>query len=118
VPLVVYSLLRLALVAACWAALVWAGLDPLVAVVVAALLAWGLSYVTMRGPRDAAARWLAEQDARRRAGVSTLSARAQQDASDEDAQVDAADARPVPGHDGPDGDADAQSASPSPSSTP
>ena len=89
-PLVVYSVLRLALFGACWWVLVWAGLDPWLAVVAAAFLAWGLSYVTLPGPRDAAARWLAEQAARRKAGVPTLSARAQRDAADEDALVEAA----------------------------
>ena len=125
-PLLVYSLLRLALFGACWGALVWAGLNPWIAVVVAAFLAWGLSYVALPGPRDAAARWLAEQDAKRKAGISTLSARAQQDAADEDALVDASSEEPAdepaPSSDGPtaplDGRGDAQSANPSPSSTP
>ena len=109
-PLVVYSVLRLALFGACWVVLAWAGLNPWIAVVVAAFAAWGLSYVALPGPRDAAARWLADQDAKRKAGVSTLSARAQQDAADEDALVD--------GQEPPDEGGDAQSASPSPSSTP
>ena len=89
-PLLVYSLLRLALFVACWLALVWAGLNAWIAVIVAALAAWGLSYVAMRGPRDAAAGWLAEQEAKRR-GVPQLSARARKDAADEDALVDALD---------------------------
>jgi hypothetical protein len=88
VPLLVYSVLRLALFGACWVALLWAGfVNPWVAAVVAALAAWGLSYVALPGPRDAAARWLAEQDARRKEGVPQLSARAQQDAADEDALI-------------------------------
>jgi hypothetical protein len=92
VPLVVYSLLRLVLFGACWWLLAWVGLNPWLAVVVAAFLAWGLSYVALPGPRDAAARWLAARDAERKArgGRPHLSARAQQDAADEDAQVDAA----------------------------
>jgi hypothetical protein len=102
VPLLVYSLLRLVLFVACWVALVWAGLNPLVAVVVAALAAWGLSYVAMRGPRDAAARWLAEQEAKRR-GVPQLSARARKDAADEDALVESqAEASGAVGPDTPD----------------
>jgi len=103
VPLLVYSLLRLVLFVACWIALVWAGLNPLVAVVVAALAAWGLSYVAMRGPRDAAARWLAEQEAKRR-GVPQLSARARKDAADEDALVESQDGASgvVPGPETPD----------------
>lgn len=89
-PLLVYSLLRLALVAVCWALLVWVGLNPWAAVVVAALVAWGLSYVALARPRDAAARWLADRAARRR-GTSPLSARALRDEADEDALVEAQD---------------------------
>ncbi len=129
-PLLVYSLLRLALFGACWWALAWAGLDPWLAVVAAALVAWGLSYVALRGPRDAAARWLAEQDARRKAGIPNLSARARQDAADEDALVEAppdgrtpdeASTDEVPGEQPREpepGEGDGQSASPRPSSTP
>ncbi len=90
-PLLVYSVLRLALFGACWVALVVAGLNAWIAVAAAALVAWGLSYVALRGPRDAAARWLAEQDARRKEGAPQLSARARQDAADEDALVEAQD---------------------------
>lgn len=93
-PLVVYSLLRLALVGICWALLVWVGLNPWAAVVVAALVAWGLSYVALSRPRDAAARWLADRAARRR-DASPLSARARQDAADEDALVEAQDGEPL-----------------------
>ena len=89
-PLLVYSLLRLALVGVCWAVLVWVGLNPWAAVVVAALVAWGLSYVALARPRDAAARWLADRAARRR-GTSPLSARARRDEDDEDALVEAQD---------------------------
>ena len=110
-PLLVYSLLRLALFGACWAVLVWVGLNPWAAVVVAAFVAWGLSYVVLSRPRDAAARWLADQAAKRK-GVPQLSARARQDAADEDAlvaaqegepadeDVPAGDAAPPPGHGG------------------
>lgn len=119
-PLLVYSLLRLALFGACWWALAWAGLNPWVAVVAAALVAWGLSYVALRGPRDAAARWLAEQDARRKAGIPNLSARARQDAADEDALVEGSTgAVPAERASEPEPDeGDGQSASPRPSSTP
>lgn len=100
-PLLVYSLLRLALVGVCWALLVWAGLNPWAAVVVAALVAWGLSYVALARPRDAAARWLADRAARRR-GTSPLSARALRDEADEDALVEAQDdERPVAASDEP-----------------
>ncbi len=88
-PLVVYSLLRLALLGGCWALLLWAGLHPLLALAAAALLAWGLSYVALPGPRDSAARWLAERAAARKTGDG-MTAHQRRDAHDEDAAVDAA----------------------------
>jgi hypothetical protein len=93
VPLAVYSVLRLALVAVCWALLAWAGLHPLVALAVAALLAWGLSYVLLGRFRDGAAAYLADRAARRREGrpTSRLDARLRDDAVAEDAAVDAAE---------------------------
>lgn len=97
-PVVRWSLIRLALFGACVAGLWWAGMQSWLAPVVAAFLAWGLSYVLLAGPRDAAARYLAERDAARRAerearGVRTLlPAHAQEDADVEDAAVDAAEA--------------------------
>jgi hypothetical protein len=96
VPLLVYSVLRLALFGACWVALVALGLNPWISVVAAALVAWGLSYVALRGPRDAAARWLADQDAKRK-GTTQLSARARRDAADEDALVASQDEGAVEG---------------------
>ena len=97
-PVVVYSVLRLALLAGSWLLLTWAGLHPLVALLVAAFVAWGLSYAALGGPRDAAARYLADRAAERaaHAGRPVLSAHAQEDAEVEDAAVDAASAT-VPG---------------------
>lgn len=91
-PVVVYSVLRLALLAVSWLLLTWAGLNPLVALLVAAFVAWGLSYAALGGPRDAAARYLADRAAARAAhhGRPVLSAHARQDADVEDAAVDAA----------------------------
>ena len=101
-----YSVARLALIAACAVGLSLAGLHPVAAVVVGALLAWGLSYVLLSRPRDAAARYLAARaDRRRRGETSGLAARIRDDAAAEDAAVDGMQA-------------DGQSASPSPSSTP
>ena len=60
-PVVVYSVLRVALLVLSWLLLTWAGLHPLAALLVAAFVAWGLSYVALGGPRDAAARYLAER---------------------------------------------------------
>ncbi|WP_315095812.1 DUF4229 domain-containing protein [uncultured Cellulomonas sp.] len=88
---VVYSVLRLALLGLCLAVLWWAGLRGWLVVVVAAFLAWGLSYVLLSGPRDAAARQLAERAERRRAAGdrTVLGRRAQEDADVEDAADDA-----------------------------
>ena len=126
-PVVVYSVLRLALLAASWLLLTWAGLHPLVALLVAAFVAWGLSYAALGGPRDAAARYLADRAAERaaHAGRPVLPAHAQEDADVEDAAVDAASATgpgegtPPPGApQDTGGDGGAQSASASPSSMP
>lgn len=146
-PVVVYSVLRVALLVLSWVLLTWAGLHPLAALLVAAFVAWGLSYVALGGPRDAAARYLAERAAVRaaHAGRPVLSPHAREDADVEDAAVDAAladtvvgdavvgdgvgdaaprtapeddaDERPADG-DRPAGPGSAQSASASPSSMP
>ena len=91
-PVVVYSVLRVALLAVSWLLLTWAGLHPLLALLVAAFVAWGVSYAALGGPRDAAARYLAARAAVRAAhgGRPLLSPHAQQDADVEDAAVDAA----------------------------
>ncbi|MBO3083477.1 DUF4229 domain-containing protein [Cellulomonas fengjieae] len=90
-PFVVYSVLRLALLGACAGLLWWAGLRSWLVVVVAAFLAWALSYVLLSGPRDAAARQLAERAERRRAAGDrpVLGKGAQQDADVEDAADEA-----------------------------
>jgi hypothetical protein len=91
VPFVVYSILRLALFGACLGLLWWAGLRTWLVAVVAAFLAWGLSYVLLAGPRDAAARQVAERVERRRAAGdrTVLGKRAQEDADLEDAADEA-----------------------------
>ena len=91
-PFVVYSVLRLALFGACLGLLWWAGMRTWLVAIVAAFLAWGLSYVLLAGPRDAAARHLAERAERRRAAGdrTVLGRRAQEDADLEDAADDAA----------------------------
>ena len=121
-PLVVYSVLRLALFAVVLAGLRGVGMGGWLAVVIAAFAAWALSYVLLSGPRDGAARWLAERAAARRATGRRFSHGAEEDAVAEDAEAaplppapaDAAPAAPADD----DHDADAQSARPSPSSTP
>jgi hypothetical protein len=92
VPFVIYSVLRLALFGVCLGLLWWAGLRSWLVVIVAAFLAWGLSYVLLSGPRDAAARQLADRAERRREAGDrpVLGKRAQEDADLEDAADDAA----------------------------
>ncbi|GIG22201.1 hypothetical protein Cch01nite_29250 [Cellulomonas chitinilytica] len=91
-PLLIYSVLRLALFAACVGLLWWAGMRSWLVVVVAALVAWALSYVLLRGPRDAAARQLADRAERRRVlgDRERFGVRAQEDADLEDAADEAA----------------------------
>ncbi len=91
-PVVTYSILRLALFGACLLGLVWAGMGSWLAVVVAAFGAWALSYVLLAGPRDRAAIWLAARAAARGQGP-RLPRRAAEDAAAEDAAVDEEDAR-------------------------
>ncbi|QCB92839.1 DUF4229 domain-containing protein [Cellulomonas shaoxiangyii] len=86
-PVLVYSLLRLALFALATAVLWWAGMQSWLAPLLAAFLAWGLSYVLLAGPRDAAALHLAHRAQERRAGRAR--GHAADDAAAEDAQVDA-----------------------------
>ena len=110
-PLLTYSLLRLGLFAVCFAGLLLAGMGSWLAVLLAAFLAWGLSYVLLAKPRDAAALFIAEraERARARGGRPGLSAHAQEDADAEDAAVDAGlGARPT----GPDAGATTRSTDP------
>lgn len=91
-----YSLMRLGLLAVCFAGLFWAGAGLWVAFLVATFLAWGLSYVLLAGPRDAAAHEIAER-AQARAARSGRSQRELDDDTAEDAAVDAALAASGPG---------------------
>ncbi|WP_223145102.1 DUF4229 domain-containing protein [Actinotalea subterranea] len=93
-PLVVYSALRLGLFAAALGALWWVGLGGWLLVVVAAVVAWALSYVLLAGPRDAAALWLAGRAERRAAGR-RFSAQVESDAAAEDAEASVVEARVV-----------------------
>jgi hypothetical protein len=87
--LVTYSALRLGLLAACFALGYWAGLRTWLLLFVATFVAWGLSYVLLAGPRDAAALYVAERAARRAAGTGRPTS-ADDDAAHEDAVVEAA----------------------------
>ena len=88
-----YSVLRLALLAACFGLGYWAGLRTWLLLLVATFAALGLSYVLLGGPREAAARYLAQRAERRAAGESDLPASARDDAAHEDAVVDRAQAQ-------------------------
>ncbi|MFD7021056.1 DUF4229 domain-containing protein [Promicromonospora sukumoe] len=86
-PLVIYSLLRIALVGAALGVLYLVGLRGWLLPVVAVVVALAVSYLTLGRPRDAATQWMAgraEQRAARRAATPKIDA----DAAHEDAQVD------------------------------
>lgn len=84
--MIVYSLLRLGLLVVALVAGWAAGLGGWLLVVVAAVVAWALSYVVLAGPRDAAARWVADRAERRRTGP-RFSAGVEEDAVAEDAEA-------------------------------
>lgn len=90
--LAVYSLLRLGLFAVCLGVLFLVGMRSWLLVVLAALLAWGLSYVLLGRWRDAAANQLAEAAERRKAlgGKAELTGKAREEAELEDAADEAA----------------------------
>lgn len=99
-PLIVYSVLRLAVLAAAMLALWAVGMGGWLLVVVAALTAWAISYVVLAGPRDRAALWLAERAARRRATGARFSPGVEADAAAEDAEVLGPSGRVAEGTDG------------------
>lgn len=88
-PVLIYSLLRLALFAVCTVALAFAGMGWLFAVILGAVLAGLLSYLLLAGPRDRAALWM-QARSERRGDRPKLSKRAAEDAAVEDAAVDEA----------------------------
>ena len=90
--LAVYSLLRLGLFAVCLGVLYLVGLRYWLLVVLAAVVAWGLSYVLLGRWRDAAASQLAEASERRKAlgGKAELTGKAREEADLEDALDEAA----------------------------
>lgn len=146
-PLFVYSALRLGLFALALVVLWAVGMRDWLLVLVAAVVAWALSYVFLAAPRDAAALWLSQRVEGR---SPRFSPGVEADAAAEDAEAeggrapgsagrrpevgaeDGAEAEPAPGgvtpgdladEEGPtpeptSPDGDGQSASPRPSSTP
>ena len=86
-PLLTYTLLRLALFGAALGLLYLVGLRGWLLPTVAVVVALALSYLTLTRPRDAAARWIAAR-AGRRAAERADSPKVDADAAHEDAQVD------------------------------
>lgn len=87
-----YSAQRLALFAAALLALFWLHLGGWLLVLLAAIIAWALSYVLLGRSRDRAALWIAQRVEARRSGAVTTDP----DAEAEDAEVAGAEAsRPV-----------------------
>ncbi|WP_020016019.1 DUF4229 domain-containing protein [Promicromonospora sukumoe] len=86
-PLVIYSLLRVALVAAALGVLYLVGLRGWLLPVVAVVVALAVSYLTLGKPRDAATRWMADR-AERRAAQRAATPKVDADAAHEDAEVD------------------------------
>ena len=85
-PFLVYSVQRLALFGAALLALAWLHLGGWLLVVVAAFLAWAVSYLALAGPRDRAALWVSERVERRRTGP-RFGAGVEADAAEEDAEA-------------------------------
>lgn len=81
-----YSVQRLALFVAALLALFWLHLGGWLLVVLAAVVAWALSYVLLGRSRDRAGRWIAQRVEARRSG----GPRTDPDADAEDAEVDGA----------------------------
>jgi hypothetical protein len=87
VPLLTYTLLRLALFGAALGLLYLVGLRGWLLPTVAVVVALALSYLTLTKPRDAAARWIAQRTERRTAARAVFP-KADADAAHEDAEVD------------------------------
>ena len=87
-PFVIYSLLRLGLFVSALLALWALHLGGWLLVVVAAFLAWAVSYLALAGPRDRAALWVSDRVERRRTGP-RFSPAVEADALDEDSEVTA-----------------------------
>lgn len=83
-PLVIYSLLRLAVLGASAGLLAWAGMRGWMLLLVSVLVAALVSYALFTRQRDASAAYLARLSERRRAGINSPG----DDDADEDAEVD------------------------------
>lgn len=85
----IYSVLRLLLFAVALGVLWFAGLRGWLLVLVAAVVALMLSYLTLRTPREAASRYLAERAEHRARTGERFSREIEDDAAAEDAALDA-----------------------------
>lgn len=92
-PLLKYTVFRFALFVAALALLAALGAGLIVAVVGAALISMLLSYLFLKRPREELARLIQERTERRLAGGEKVG---EQDASIEDAAVDAQRTAPMP----------------------
>ncbi|MBD5785543.1 DUF4229 domain-containing protein [Cellulosimicrobium terreum] len=90
-PLLVYSVLRLLLFVVALGALWLLQMRGWLLVLVAAVLALMLSYLLLRRPREAAARYLADRAEHRARTGERFSREIEDDAATEDAVVDAAE---------------------------
>ncbi|GED10095.1 hypothetical protein CCE02nite_20940 [Cellulosimicrobium cellulans] len=99
VPVVVYSVLRLLLFAAALGVLWFAGLRGWLLVLVAAVVALMLSYLTLRKPREAASRYLAARAEHRTRTGERFSREIEDDAAAEDAALDREENAAAPGTD-------------------
>lgn len=86
-PLLIYTLLRLAVFGAAVGLLYVAGLRGWLLPIVAVVVALAVSYLTLSKPRDAATRWMAGR-AERRAAERAVFPKVDADAAHEDAQLD------------------------------
>ncbi len=87
-PFVIYSVQRLALFVAALLLLWSLHLGGWLLVVIAAFLAWAVSYLALAGPRDRAALWVSARVEGRGTGP-RFSAAVEADAMDEDAEASA-----------------------------
>jgi uncharacterized membrane protein YraQ (UPF0718 family) len=94
VPLFLYSLYRVALLLAAFGLLLLLGAQPVVAAVVAVIVASAVAYLFLRKQRDATTAWLASKAEARKAGrtagpKSRFARRVAEDESVEDAADEA-----------------------------
>ncbi|WP_245885963.1 DUF4229 domain-containing protein [Xylanimonas oleitrophica] len=87
-PLFLYSLYRFLVLVAAFVLLLWAGAHVLLAAALAVVIAFAVSYLFLRGPRDAAATWMAGRVESRRAAKAARGGAGDDDARFEDSVVD------------------------------